>query len=161
MTLILPGSGLDAELNAANKVRFYYDQATNEAGLQIRLTNKTGGNSIKGYLVEPSSTTARAFDYTPLGEPDIMGIVYEAGIADGSECWIWLAGCVEVYYIGTTTLEYLARMGIAADGGAAGQAVAEPMPGSPFSTDKHFQEVGHVVEAIGGAGLALTVLHFN
>ena len=128
MTRIIPGAGLDAELNAADKVRFFYDVNTNEAGLQIRLTNKTGANSIKGYLVEPSSTTARAFDLVGLDEPDIMGVIYEAGIADGSECWIWLSGVVEVYYIGATTLEYFARMGITADGGAAGQAVAEPVP---------------------------------
>ena len=149
-------------INLVNdKVRYHYDVDTNEAGLQIKLTNKTGGASIKGYLVKPSGSTARAFDLVDLGGPDIMGIVYESGIADGQECWVWLQGVVQIYFIGNTTMEHFARMGISGDGGAAGQAVSEAKPSSPFATDKHFQEVGHVVESRVGAGLALTVLHFN
>jgi hypothetical protein len=42
-----------------------------------------------------------------------------------------------------------------------GNAVAEAVPSSPFATDKHFQEIGHVLETTGGAGLALCLLHSN
>lgn len=147
--------------NAAEKVRLWYDNTTNEAGLQIKLTNKTGGNTTKGYLIHPSAGTDRAFDYTALDEPDIMGIVYEGGIADGSECWVWVSGVVEVYFFGSTTRDHFARMGETGDGGAAGQAISEAVPTAPFATNKHFQEVGHVVESIGASGLALTVIHFN
>ncbi|KKL90587.1 hypothetical protein LCGC14_1903210 [marine sediment metagenome] len=35
------------------------------------------------------------------------------------------------------------------------------IPTSQFATDKHFMEIGHILENTGGAGLARTVLHFN
>jgi hypothetical protein len=68
-----------------------------------------------------------------------------------------------VYYTTSTTRGYLARGFVAADGGAfvAGQAFNEAVPSSPFANDKHFYEIGHVVESIASAGLALTLIHFN
>lgn len=140
----------------------HYDPATNEAGFQIKLTNKTGANSVKGDIVEPSDTTDRGFKLIPVGGIDPIGVVYETGIADGAECWIWLQGIVEVRYQAATTRDYFARVTVSADtDDAAGVAIAEPLPTSPFATDKHFQEIGHVMESIGAAGLALTVIHFN
>ena len=53
------------------------------------------------------------------------------------------------------------RTQVAADGGTVGYAIHEAAPSSPFSSDKHFQEVGHILEATGGAGLAMCVLHSN
>jgi hypothetical protein len=136
---------------------------TAEGGLAIRLTNKTGGASIKGYIAEADTTTDDAFTYTTDGVPDPIGIVYEAGIADGSECWVVVAGIADVYYGGAVTRGTFSRVPVAADGApyATGMAIAEAVPTSPFATDKHFQEIGHPIESIGSAGLARTVLHFN
>jgi hypothetical protein len=47
------------------------------------------------------------------------------------------------------------------DGGTIGYAHQEAAPSSPFSSDKHFQEIGHILEATAGAGLAMCVLHSN
>jgi len=148
--------------NAGDKVRIFYDSGTNEAGMQIKITNKTGGATTKGYIVTASDTTDRAFKLCAVNEPDIIGVIYEAGISDGSECWVWMNGSIcQVYYIGNTTREHFARNLVTADGGSAGQAISEALPTSPFATDKHFQEIGHLFESRIGAGLALTNIHFN
>lgn len=149
--------------NLNNKWRMHYDSSTGEFGPQIRLTNKTGGNTTKGYLVSFSNTTAHAFKYCIVDEPDIIGVVYEAGIADGSECWIWITNAYcQVYYISDVDLEDFARNTITGDSDTtSGKAVAEAAPSPPFSSDKHFEEIGHVGESRTGAGLVLTLLHFN
>ena len=142
--------------------RIHNDPVTGESGPQILLTNKTGGVTSKGYLVEMSTTTAMAFSTIAQGQPDIIGVIYEAGIADGSACWVWVVNAIcEVYFIGDVSYEDFARNSEAGDGGAAGQAFAEVAPTSPFATDKHFMEIGHVVEERTGAGLCRTLLHFN
>lgn len=57
---------------------------------------------------------------------------------------------------------YIARMSVTADDyDAEGVATSEALPESPFVTDKHFQEVGYVIEAIEGVGLVKTVIYFN
>lgn len=134
---------------------------TPEGGLAIRLTNKTGGVTTKGYLVTASTGTDKAFAYCAVDQPDIIGAVYEAGVADASECWVVVAGIADVYFMGSTTRGHFARNIVAADGGASGQAVSEVKPGTPFATDKHFAEVGHVLETRVGAGLAKVAMHFN
>jgi hypothetical protein len=138
---------------------------TSDGGLAISLTNKTGTTTTQGYLVHPSSSTDEAFDYVPDDEADIMGVVFGddngAQVADGVACWVVVTGVAKVYTIAAATREDFVRAQVTADGGAVGAAVAEAMPGPPFATDKHFQEVGHVIETTGGAGLARCVLHFN
>lgn len=133
-----------------------------EGGLLISLTNKSGANSIKGYLVKPSSTTDDAFTNCAVGDPDIIGIVYDNDIADGSSCRIVVSGIAEVYFLNAATHGNFARMCASGDAGAAnGKAISEAVPTSPFATDKHFQEIGHIIQTTGGAGLARCVLHFN
>ena len=43
----------------------------------------------------------------------------------------------------------------------SGQALSEALAAPPFATDKHFYEIGHVLESRVGAGLAKCILHFN
>lgn len=146
--------GLTASANS--KIKF-----TPEGGLAIQVTNKTGGASVKGYLVTNSSATANAVKTVVKGEADIVGIVYEAGIADGAEMWIVVSGIADVYFMSAVTKGYYARNQTAGEGGTAGMAIAEAVPTSPFSTDKHFMEIGHVLESRADAGLCKTILHFN
>jgi hypothetical protein len=140
---------------------------TPEGGIAIKLTNKTGGNSIKGYCVTPSTGTNNAVMLVPVGDPDCIGVFYEDGIADAAEAWVVISGIADVYFWGgatggNPTRGELARTGLAADTGeVAGQAWSEPIPTSPFATDKHFCEIGHVLETRTGAGLAKVNLHFN
>ena len=143
-----------------DKVRMYYDSTTGEAGMQIRMTNMTGTTSNKGYLCHPSTSTNSAFNYCIIDEPDITSIVYDE-VADGEECWVWIQGLCQVYYMNAVTREWMGRNRAGAEGGEPGQGYGETKPTSPFDTDKHFQEVGHIQETTGGAGVALTVIHFN
>ena len=134
---------------------------TPEGGLAIRVINKTGGASIKGYIVEPSDTTDFGAKYTDNSDPDPIGVVYEAGIADGEEMLVVIAGIADVYYGVAVTRATFSRVPVAADSLASGQAMNEALPTSPFATDKHFLEIGHPIQSTVGAGLARTVLHFN
>lgn len=137
-------------------------RVTPEGGLAIILTNKTGAASVKGTLVQPSNTTANAVKLAAVGEADISGVMYEDGVPDGSSCWVVISGIADVFFVGDVVLEYMARLCASGDTGAAnGKAISEAVPTSPFATDKHFQEIGHCIEARTGAGLAKVVLHFN
>jgi hypothetical protein len=135
---------------------------TSEGGMAIQLLNKSGGNSVKGEVVTNSSGTANAVEKIVINEPDPIGVFYEDGIADGQLAWIVIAGIADVYFIGNTTLGYFVRGFVTGEGDyVIGQAKAEALPASPFTDAKHFYEIGHVLEARVGAGLAKTVLHFN
>jgi hypothetical protein len=135
---------------------------TLEGGIAVKLTNKTGAPSVKGYTVHNNPSFANAVALTAVGDPDCFGVFYESGVADGSEAWVVISGIASVYFIGSVTLGHIARTFIAADAGAAaGKAMSESVPTSPFATDKHFCEIGHVIESRTGAGLAKTILHFN
>jgi hypothetical protein len=73
-----------------------------------------------------------------------------------------VSGIADVYFWGNTVRGHLARTGIASDTGeVSGQALSEAVPESPFATDKHFCEIGHVIESRTGAGLAKIIMHFN
>ena len=138
------------------KVRF-----TAEGGLAIKVTNKTGGNTIKGYLVKASSGTNNAVETVIVDIPDIVGVFYENNIADAAEAWVVVSGIADVYFEGNATRGNFMRNQITADAGTIGRAIAEAVPTAPFATDKHFHEIGHVLESRTGAGLAKAVLHFN
>lgn len=147
-----------SDFAANSKVMF-----TADGGIAVKLINKTGGNSVKGEVVEASESVAGAVQKIVVDRPDPIGVFYESGIADGGEVWVVVSGIASVYFVGNTTLGHLARGFITADGASyvTGQALSEAVPTSPFSTDKHFYEIGHVIEARVGAGLAKTILHFN
>jgi hypothetical protein len=138
---------------------------TDEGGLAVKMTNKTGGVSVKGEIVTPYSATAidRAVAKVVVDVPSAIGVFYESGVADGSEAWVVVSGVADVYFVGNTTRGHLARTFLTADGGSyvAGQALSEAFPTPPFASDKHFCEIGHVLESRTGAGLAKVNLHFN
>jgi hypothetical protein len=128
---------------------------TAEGGFYIYLINKTGANSVKGTVVIASSTTDNGCEKIASNVPDAIGVIYNDGIPDGSPVQVVVSGIADVYFIGSTTRKHLARTFVTADAGfVAGQALSEAMPGSPFTTDKHFCEIGHVLASRTGAGLA-------
>jgi hypothetical protein len=131
--------------------------------MAIKLLNKTGAVSVKGEVVQPDTTTPSAVKKIEVDIPDPIGVFYESGVADGALAWIVVSGIADVYFIGNTTLGHFVRGFLTADGESyvAGQAMSEALPTSPFDDDKHFYEIGHVIEARVGAGLAKCVIHFN
>lgn len=158
------GVGIGGDLNVGGYIAGPKVRLTVEGGIAVKLTNKTGATSVKGYAVRVYSATAvdNAVGLTIDTAPDCCGVVYEAGIADGSEMWVVISGIAEVYFIGSTTRGHLARTFLAAEAGyVSGQALSEAVPSPPFDTDKHFCEIGHVLASRTGAGLAKVALHFN
>jgi len=132
-----------------------------DGGIMVKLTNKTGATSVKGNVVRVNSAVDNSFVLAIDTAPDAFGVVYEA-VADGAECWVVVSGIADVYFIGSTTRGHLARTFVASEAGyVTGQALSEAVPSSPFATDKHFCEIGHVLSSRTGAGLAKVVLHFN
>lgn len=135
---------------------------TQEGGLAVKLLNKSGAASVRGYVVEANDNTNRAVSLTQVDMPDAIGVFYESGVADGELAWVVISGLAYVYFVGSATRGQLARTFLTADGSfVAGNALAENFPAAPFLSDKHFCEIGHVLESRTGAGLALCALHFN
>lgn len=136
---------------------------TSEGGLAVRMINKTGSASVQGEVLAVSDTTDNGVDLIAVDVPDPLGVFYESGIADGSYAWVVVSGIADVYFVGNTTRGNIARGFLTADGGSyvAGQALSEAYPTAPFASDKHFYEIGHVLESITGPGLAKCILHFN
>ena len=136
---------------------------TPEGGLAVKLTNKTGALSVKGEIVTPNTSFNNAVTKIVVDIPVPIGVFYESNILDGQEAFIVVSGIADVYFVGNTVRGHLARGFLTADGGSyvSGQAISEAAPVSPFATDKHFYEIGHVLESRVGAGLAKCILHFN
>lgn len=136
---------------------------TPSGGIAIKVTNKTGGASVKGEVVQAGDSVNASVIKIIVDQPDPFGVFFESGVVDGQEAWVVVSGIADVYFIGNTTRGHLARGFLTADGAGyvTGQALSEAIPVSPFSDDKHFYEIGHVIEARTGAGLAKCVLHFN
>jgi len=138
-----------------------YDSATNERGYLIKMVNRTGGNSVKGALVACSTSADREV-VKQANEFDTIGVVQEAGIAEGSEMWVWMVGSVCQVLMKDTVAAVHGDILIAADTDGRANDVSNPGGGLP-GTDTHFKECGHFIESkTGGTDvLALAMLHFN
>lgn len=135
---------------------------TNDGGLAVQYLNGTGSATVKGYCVTPSDAADDTVKLVPIGEPSCIGVFLDSDVPSGQLAWVVVSGRAYAYFWGSTTRGHLARTGLAADTGeVAGQALSEAVPTPPFDTDKHFCEIGHVLETRTGAGLALVNLHFN
>lgn len=126
---------------------------TDIGGVAVKLTNKTGGNTVAGQLVIASTVTADAFDTALTNDDRVIGIVLDTGVADGSEAWIIHGGFAMVL--------------MDAGGAALGdRIVSSATAGSGDvnngpATGVHFQEVGHSVGTTGGGGLVKCAIHLN
>jgi hypothetical protein len=135
---------------------------TPEGGFAVRFINKTGASSIKGYLVTANSAVDNTVILAQIDGPDIIGVFYESGIPDGSYAYVVMNGKADVYFNSVGAVRgNLARNREGVDVGSNGMALSETLPTAPFSTNKHFQEIGHCLETRVGEGLALVNLHFN
>ena len=121
-------------------------------GFAIALTNNTGVVSVEGQIVEADDTDENSYKKADGSAVDPIGTVYNAGVADGSEVWIVIAGIAEVLLDAGGCVHH-DRLITSATAGSA------DVSNSP-STAVHFQEIGHAIETVVGAGLAKTVLHF-
>lgn len=139
----------------ANGTKF---KITPEGGYAISLTNKTGSASVKGTVVSTSSTTDNAFTTNPIDGDMPFGVVYEAGVADGSACWVVVSGIADVLIVNgqAATRGYIAYSS-ATTAGHVDLSATVP------ATSTHNREVGHTLEtkSSGTNVLIKCVLHFN
>jgi len=138
-----------------------YDTATNERGFLVKMINRTGRSSVKGELVSLSTSTDREV-ILQANEYDTIGVVQEAGIAEGSEMWVWMNGSVCQVLFKDTVASTRGNILLAADTDGRAIDIANPGGGLP-GTDTHFKECGHIMETkTGGTNvLVLAILHFN
>ena len=127
---------------------------TNRGGYAIKLTNKTGSNSVTGQLVQTDTTTNDAVNLSGVNSDDTIGIILDSGVSDGTDMWVVVYGIADVLMnaVGSVRGDRIisAPVGGFATPWNVGGAVAT-----------HFQEIGHCIETRVGAGLARCVLHFN
>lgn len=121
-------------------------------GYAIKLTNNTGVNSVEGQLVEADNTDENSYKTADANALNVIGVVYNAGIADGSEVWIVFAGIAEVLLDGGGCVHHDRLISSA----TAGSADVNNAP----AVAVHFQEIGHAIETVVGAGLAKAMIHF-
>jgi hypothetical protein len=136
-------------------------EITPEGGVAYWTENQTGGASVKGQLIEPSTATDHAVQTISTDEPDPIGVIYDGGVANGGQIRVVFSGRAEVLFGNAPTRHNFARNNITSDSVANGLAISEPLPSPPFASDKHFLEIGHILETKGAPGLALVNLHFN
>ena len=131
---------------------------TLEGGIALRLTNKTGAASVKGTIVEAHGTVDNAFRVCDANSVEAFGIVYEDGVADGSECLIVVGGRCQVLLKDATAST---RNFWVQTSDVAGRADATNA--SPAAAPTHFLEIGHAIESKGADTdvLAFIMLHFN
>lgn len=133
-------------------------------GSARKFINKTGAPSIKGMLVDSSSSFDFAVDKVANDDPDCMGVMHEDGVPDGESVWVVTHGPAEVLLEDNTaaTRGYWARVSVTDPGRAD---VTNPLPpgGTINEIDNHFREVGHGMESVsaGTDKLAIIFLHFN
>lgn len=127
-------------------------RVTPEGGYAIKLINRTGATSIKGYLVSASPYRDTACTLTVAGNPNCIGVFYESGIANGSSSWIVINGIASVYFSGTVDRGKIARSGMSDDlGYSSGMAVADVPSLTAY-------KIGVAIEARTGAGLSRCIL---
>ena len=133
-------------------------------GLAVKLTNKTGANSVAGQSVKPDTATNDAVILTAADDLEIIGVFLDSVVADGSEAWVVISGIADVAMEDNTaaTRGNWVRSSITEAGYCDATNNDAPQP----INQTHFAEVGHCIETVvaGGGGthiLARCVLHFN
>lgn len=132
-------------------------------GVAVKLINKTGAPSVKGTIVRADNTTDDAFDIAAADEIQPIGIVYEDGVADASECWVIIYGIADILLKDTTASTHGNWVYTSDAAGRAEATLAAPPGGGIPELEIHMGEIGHALESIAGGAdvLARVCLHFN
>ena len=141
---------------------------TNDGGIYKTMINKTGAPTVLGTVIGPykgATVIVNAFQLEATPNYDPVGIVVEAGIADGSPCKVVFVGSAYVRLkenSGTTKGNWV---GPSAEPGNADATATDPPGGGIVELQEHFKEIGHTLETVaaGGAGtyaLCLCEIHF-
>lgn len=128
---------------------------TPEGGYAVKLINRTGHTSVKGEVVIASTTADGEVNLTPTSSEMPFGIVYNAGVAEGSAIWVVVAGIAEVLYDASAItrgnwVQTSALTAGRADGSSGSSPGVAP-----------FREIGHAIASASGNALGKIVIHFN
>lgn len=137
------------------------DAVTGERGFLVKMVNRTGAASAKGTLVS-ASTTADGEAIKQANTYDVIGVVQQAGVAEGAEMWVWCNGSIAQVLYKDTVAAVRGNILVADAVDGRGSDVSNPGGGLP-AADLHFSECGHVLQSkdAGTNVLALASLHFN
>ena len=69
---------------------------TELGGFAVQMVNKTGATSVKGTIVVASATTDNGCAVAEASADDVLGVIYDSGVADGSAIWVVVGGIAEV-----------------------------------------------------------------
>jgi len=125
-------------------------------GYAIKLTNKTGSNSVAGELVNASSATENAVEQTAINDEIPIGAFLDSGVSDGSEAWIVVSGIAQVLLDDTIAASVGDWMKVSSND--AGRAESS---GSEAPEINHFREIGHCLENGNAGELVKIAMHFN
>lgn len=137
---------------------------TSIGGLAIKFVNKTGSNTVKGTIIEPSLTNDNAFAVIVAAAPDPLGVVFEDGIADGQLVWVIIQGIVDVLLEDTTASTRHNWCKVSdTQAGRVDATNAVPPSGGIVQADEHFREIGHCLQSVGSGTdvLMRMIIHFN
>lgn len=126
-----------------------------EGALYTWLKNKTGVASVKGSVVAADTSTDNAFRLTPAGSSESIGVVYDAGVADGAWCRVVYNGPVDVLLQDSTasTRSYWVKI----SGTVAGRADATTA--TPPGTTGQFLGIGQALESkTSGVGVLARIM---
>lgn len=131
---------------------------TIEGGIAIPMINKTGAASIKGTVVDPSTTTDLAVVAEEISGIDPIGIIYQDGIPDGDLVLVVISGIAEILIQDAMAVVRGDWAGTSDVTAGRAQATTEPP-----ATSKHDAEIGHFLESkIAGVDvLAKAIIHFR
>lgn len=132
-------------------------------GIAIRMINKTGAASVKGMTVEANTALDESFVIADADGNHHIGVVYEAGIADGSLCWVVIHGWADALLKNATAATHGNWVTISDVAGRIDATQAAPPAGGIAQLDNHMKEIGHCLETVvGGVDKTARVhLHWN
>ena len=167
------GAGLVEAMRLDSNLAAFFTKIklTAIGGYAVKLTNKTGANSVAGQVVKADNDVATGTDdaviLTTADEFETIGIFLDSGVADGSEAWVVVFGIADVAMEDDTaaTRGYWVRTSVTEAGYADATNAAPPGAGI-VEIDRHLHEIGHCLESVaaGGGGthiLARCLIHFN
>lgn len=132
---------------------------TADGGRASRYINGTGAASVKGSIVKLDTTDSTVI-LNPADDPMPMGIVYEAGVANGEEMWVVTEGDAYVLLENSTgaTAGNWAKSSDSVAGRADVSGTA-PTGGTIASLNDHFAEIGHCEKAAVAGTDVLCKIH--
>ena len=147
---------LAATIDSSLDAFFAKIKLTAIGGYAIKLTNKTGANSVAGELVNAHTSVENAVEQTAIDDLIPIGAFLDSGITDGSEAWVVVGGIAQVLVDGSTTVAVGDWVKVSSNDAGRCESSGSHSPGI-----NHFREIVHALEGGGNNELVKIAMHFN